>query len=138
MKVQKKIGSPGRSSNQVNKNLLFKYSLKSKLCQIEDILDSFHEENYVRRVFIMQEIRDNLSNLENSLADLKDQNNLIDLMINDYFGLGKIGDRETLKISLDYKTYQSLIFTVSKVLKDVEQNFDLNIYSIYEKIGKEV
>ena len=86
----------------------------------------------------MQEIRDNLSNLENSLADLKDQNNLIDLMINDYFGLGKIGDRETLKISLDYKIYQSLIFTVSKVLKDVEQNFDLNIYSIYEKIGKEV
>lgn len=86
----------------------------------------------------MQEIRDNLSNLENSLADLKDQNNLIDLMINDYFGLGKIGDRETLKISLDYKIYQSLIFTVSKVLKDVEQNFNLNIYSIYEKIGKEV
>lgn len=45
MKVQKKIGSPGRSSNQyVNKNLLFKYSLKSKLCQIENILDSFKKE----------------------------------------------------------------------------------------------
>lgn len=42
MKVQKKIGSPRRSSNQVNKNLLFKYILKNKLCQIEDILDSFY------------------------------------------------------------------------------------------------
>ena len=44
MKVQKKIGNPGRNSNQVNKNLLFKYILKSKLCQIEDILDSFKKE----------------------------------------------------------------------------------------------
>ena len=44
MKAQKKIGSPGRSSNQVNKNLLFKYILKSKLCQIEDILDILKKE----------------------------------------------------------------------------------------------
>ena len=45
MKAQKKIGNPGRNSNQyVNKNLLFKYSLKSKLCQIEDILGSFKKE----------------------------------------------------------------------------------------------
>lgn len=45
MKVQKKIGNPGRNSNQyVNKNLLLKYILKSKLCQIEDILDSFKKE----------------------------------------------------------------------------------------------
>ena len=44
MKTQKKIGNPGRNSNQVNKNLLFKYSLKSKLCQIEDILGSFKKE----------------------------------------------------------------------------------------------
>ena len=44
MKAQKKIGHSGGSSNRVNKNLLFKYSLKSKLCQIEDILDSFKKE----------------------------------------------------------------------------------------------
>lgn len=44
MKAQKKIGNPGRNSNQVNKNLLLKYILKSKLCQIEDILGSFKKE----------------------------------------------------------------------------------------------
>lgn len=49
MKAQKKIGHSGGSSNQyVNKNLLFKYSLKSKLCQIEDILDSFKKELEVK------------------------------------------------------------------------------------------
>ena len=43
MKVQKKIGSPGRSSNQiVNKTLLFKYILKIRLCQIEDILNNYY------------------------------------------------------------------------------------------------
>lgn len=45
MKVQKKIGhSGGRPNQHVNKNLLLKYILKNKLCQIEDILDSFKKE----------------------------------------------------------------------------------------------
>ena len=43
MGIKKRLGTRKRS-NQVNKNLLFKYSLKSKLCQIEDILDSFKKE----------------------------------------------------------------------------------------------
>ena len=42
MIVQKKDWSRGCSNQVVNKNLLFKYTLKSKLCQIEDILDSFY------------------------------------------------------------------------------------------------
>ena len=42
MKAQKKIGHSGGKSNQVNKNLLLKYSLKIKLCQIEDILNSYY------------------------------------------------------------------------------------------------
>ena len=45
MKAQKKIGNPGRNSNQVvNKNLQLKYILKSKLCQIEDIITDFKKE----------------------------------------------------------------------------------------------
>ena len=44
MKSQKKIGHSGGRPNQVNKNLLLKYILKSKLCQIEDILGSFKKE----------------------------------------------------------------------------------------------
>lgn len=44
MIVQKKIGSPRRSSNQVNKNLQLKYILKIRLCQIEEIINDFKKE----------------------------------------------------------------------------------------------
>ena len=44
MIVQKKDWSRGCSNQVVNKNLQLKYILKSKLCQIEDILDSFKKE----------------------------------------------------------------------------------------------
>ena len=42
MGTKKRLVTRGSSNRNVNKNLLFKYSLKSKLCQIEDILDSFY------------------------------------------------------------------------------------------------
>lgn len=44
MIVQKKDWSRGCSNQVVNKNLLFKYIVKSKLCQIENILDNFKKE----------------------------------------------------------------------------------------------
>ncbi len=42
MIVQKKDWSRGCSNQVVNKNLLFKYILKIRLCQIEDILNSYY------------------------------------------------------------------------------------------------
>ena len=44
MEAKKRLVTRGSSNQNVNENLLFKYILKSKLCQIEDILDSFKKE----------------------------------------------------------------------------------------------
>ena len=44
MEAKKRLVTRGSSNQIVNKNLHLKYSLKIKLCQIEDILDSFKKE----------------------------------------------------------------------------------------------
>lgn len=83
----------------------------------------------------MKEIKEELGNLEGCLADIKDQNNLIDLLINNYFDKGNISnDKDVIGMILEYKRSQSLIFTVSKILKDVEEKVTNNIALIYEKI----
>lgn len=44
MGTKKRLVTRGSSNQNVNKNLLFKYILKSKLCQIEDIVNDFKKE----------------------------------------------------------------------------------------------
>lgn len=44
MGTKKRLVTRGSSNQNVNKNLLFKYILKSKLCQIEDIINDFKKE----------------------------------------------------------------------------------------------
>lgn len=81
----------------------------------------------------MKKIKENISEIESCLAKTKDINNLIDLLINDYFGMGKIGEKERLTLEIDYKFYQSLVFVISDVLKNIEKDLDENITKIYEE-----
>lgn len=78
-------------------------------------------------------ILNNVSIIEDSLADIHDQNNLIDLMINEYFSKGELNDVDKMKVEMEYKYYQSLVFTVSRILKNVEKNLKLSINRIYDE-----
>lgn len=78
-------------------------------------------------------ILNNVSIIEDSLADIHDQNNLIDLMINEYFSKGELNNVDKMKVEMEYKYYQSLVFTVSRILKNVEKNLKLSINRIYDE-----
>ena len=84
----------------------------------------------------MKNLRENISNIEDCLCKVKDQNNLIDLMINSYFDKSLQTKEDEFGLIIDYKFYQSLIFTISDVLKGVESTLQQSITNIYDEFRK--
>ena len=79
-------------------------------------------------------MQNELSNIEGCLDDLKHQNNLMTLLVTDYFNRPKVKKEEAWELAWDYKFYQSLVFTISKELRSIESKLDTNVYQMYETI----
>lgn len=83
----------------------------------------------------MKEIRENLGNLECCLAYLQDANNLLEILMTGYFDhTVKYVKEKEWTLTLEYEKYQSLVNTLFIRLKDIEKDFDKNIYGIYDNL----
>lgn len=86
----------------------------------------------------MKEIRENLGNLEGVICTLENQNNLINILIDDYFGRNKVDLKDGWELAWEYKRYQALIFTISDALINVEKTLKENVYAIYDELKEGV
>lgn len=75
-----------------------------------------------------------LGNIESCLMELKNQNNLINLLINGYFNRNKVEKKEEWELAWDYRVYQSLVFTISNNLRDIEDKLEDNVDVLFEKL----
>ncbi len=89
--------------------------------------------NY-EEAFIMKE---KLNNLEGAYIKLQEVQTLLNLIANDYFDIGNI-DRNNpehiLKLTWEYKTYQTLLFIAMDLIYDQLQSMDKNIYGLYDDL----
>ena len=79
----------------------------------------------------MEKIREELSILEDCIANLENQIQLINLLINNGFSNC---EANLIEMKLEYKRNQALLFTISEKLYQTQDLLKSSVYSIYDHV----